>query len=111
QDPVTLQPSDRVRAARDLMERQNISGVPITEAGGKLVGILTKRDLRFLESSELEISQVMTRDNLVTATGSVSLEEAERILTDKKVEKLLLVDDQYKLTGLITIKDIDMMKR
>ncbi|MFN7723268.1 MAG: IMP dehydrogenase, partial [Pirellulaceae bacterium] len=102
QDPVTLQPSDRVRAARDLMERQNISGVPITEAGGKLVGILTKRDLRFLESSELEISQVMTRDNLVTATGSVSLEEAERILTDKKVEKLLLVDDQYKLTGLIT---------
>jgi IMP dehydrogenase len=111
QDPVTLQPSDRVRAARDLMERQNISGVPITEAGGKLVGILTKRDLRFLESSELEIAQVMTRDNLVTATGSVSLEEAERILTDKKVEKLLLVDDQYKLTGLITIKDIDMMKR
>ena len=110
-DPVTLQPSDKVMQARELMDQQNVSGVPIVEAGGKLVGILTRRDLRFLESSDLEIAQVMTRENLVTATGSVTLEEAERILTDKKVEKLLLVDDQYKLTGLITIKDIDMMKR
>jgi IMP dehydrogenase len=88
-----------------------VSGVPITDAIGKLVGILTRRDLRFLEKSEQPISQVMTRENLVTAKGTVTLEEAEKILTAKKVEKLLLVDDSYSLTGLITIKDIDMMKR
>lgn len=110
-DPVTLLPSDKVMQARELMDQQNVSGVPIVEGNGRLVGILTRRDLRFLESSDLEIAQVMTRENLVTATGSVTLEQAEKILTDKKVEKLLLVDDQYKLTGLITIKDIDMMKR
>ncbi len=110
-DPVTLSPKDKVGTARDLMSQQNVSGVPIIEADGKLVGILTRRDLRFLESSELEISSVMTKENLVTAQGNVTLAEAERILTDKKVEKLLLVDDTYKLKGLITIRDIDMMKR
>lgn len=110
-DPVTLAPEDNVAAAKDLMDQQNVSGVPIIEAGGKLAGILTRRDLRFLETGETLIKNVMTRENLVTATGAVTLEEAEGILTDKKVEKLLLVDDQYRLTGLITIKDIDMMKR
>jgi IMP dehydrogenase len=110
-DPVTLKPTDSVARARDLMAQQNVSGVPIIDDRGKLAGILTRRDLRFLESTELEISQVMTRENLVTAQGNVTLEQAERILTDKKVEKLLLVDDDYQLTGLITIKDIDMMKR
>jgi len=110
-DPVTLAPQDKVSRARDIMTQQNVSGVPIVEANGKLVGILTRRDLRFLESTELEISSVMTKENLVTAQGNVTLAEAERILTDKKVEKLLLVDDKYKLKGLITIKDIDMMKR
>ena len=110
-DPVTLQPEEPVSAARDLMDQQNVSGVPIIESGGKLAGIITRRDLRFLESSETPIKNVMTKENLVTATGTVTLAEAEKILTDKKVEKLLLVDDQYKLTGLITIKDIDMMKR
>ena len=110
-DPVTLSPKDKVSRARDIMSQQNVSGVPIVESNGKLVGILTRRDLRFLESTELEISSVMTKENLVTAQGNVTLAEAERILTDKKVEKLLLVDDGYKLTGLITIKDIDMMKR
>jgi IMP dehydrogenase len=110
-DPVTLSPTDKVSRAREIMSQQNVSGVPIVEAGGKLVGILTRRDLRFLESTDLEISSVMTKENLVTAQGNVTLAEAERILTDKKVEKLLLVDDGYKLTGLITIKDIDMMKR
>ncbi len=110
-DPVTLSPQDKVSRAREIMSQQNVSGVPIVEAGGKLVGILTRRDLRFLESSDLEIFSVMTKENLVTAQGNVTLAEAERILTDKKVEKLLLVDDGYRLTGLITIKDIDMMKR
>jgi IMP dehydrogenase len=110
-DPVTLPPDAPVSRAQELMEQKRVSGVPITDAIGKLVGILTRRDLRFLEKSEQPISQVMTRENLVTAKGTVTLEEAEKILTAKKVEKLLLVDDSYSLTGLITIKDIDMMKR
>ena len=95
--------------ARRVMDQHNVSGVPIVESDGKLAGILTRRDLRFLESSDLPISQVMTQDGLVTATGELTLAEAEKILTAKKVEKLLLVDESYKLTGLITIKDIDMM--
>jgi IMP dehydrogenase len=110
-DPVTLPPDASVSRARQVMQQYNISGVPITAAGGHLVGILTRRDLRFLETSELPIHEVMTRDNLVTATGTVTLEEAEKILMAKKVEKLLLIDENYCLTGLITIKDIDMMKR
>ena len=110
-DPVTLHPNDDVAAAKHLMDQQNVSGVPIVEANGRLAGIITRRDLRFLESGATPIKNVMTRENLVTGTGTLTLEEAEKILTDKKVEKLLLVDDDYKLTGLITIKDIDMMKR
>lgn len=110
-DPVTLLPTDSIAQAQELMEKQNVSGVPITLENGKLVGILTRRDLRFLESSELPISSVMTKQNLVTAQGNVTLAEAEQILTNKKVEKLLLVDDEYILTGMITIKDIDMIKR
>ncbi|MCA9178390.1 MAG: IMP dehydrogenase, partial [Planctomycetales bacterium] len=110
-DPITLSPDVAVSVARDMMRQHNVSGVPITQADKTLVGILTRRDLRFLENSDVKISEVMTHENLVTATGTVTLEEAERILTDKKVEKLLLVDEKYKLTGLITIKDIDMMKR
>ena len=110
-DPVTLPPEAPVEEARALMEQHNVSGVPITRPDKTLVGIITRRDLRFLETSAVKIAEVMTRDNLVTATGTVTLAEAEKILTDKKVEKLLLVDEEYKLTGLITIKDIDMMKR
>jgi IMP dehydrogenase len=110
-DPVTLTPQDTVSRARDVMTQQNVSGIPIVDNAGKLVGILTKRDLRFLEKGEQPISEVMTRDNLVTAKGTVTLEQAEKILTAKKVEKLLLVDDSYRLTGMITIRDIDMMKR
>ena len=109
-DPVTLLPTDSIATAQDVMRKQNVSGIPIINANGRLAGILTRRDLRFLESSDLPISSVMTKENLVTAQGNVTLAEAERILTDKKVEKLLLVDDEYKLTGLITIKDIDMTK-
>ncbi len=110
-DPVTLQPSDPASKAQELMDQQNVSGIPIVDASKKLVGIITRRDLKFLESGAKPIAEVMTRENLVTATGTVTLEQAEKILTAKKVEKLLLVDDQYKLTGLITIRDIDMMKR
>ncbi len=110
-DPVTLPPQATVATAREVMEKHNVSGVPITLEDGRLVGILTRRDLRFLESNELPVSDVMTRSDLVTAQGTVTLEEAEKILTAKKVEKLLLVDETLRLTGLITIKDIDMMKR
>ncbi len=109
-DPVTLPPDARLQTARKLMDQHNISGVPVTDPDGHLRGILTRRDLRFLESSDLKIEDVMTRENLVTATGTVTLAEAEKILMAKKVEKLLLVDEDYRLTGLITIKDVDMMK-
>jgi len=110
-DPVTLPPDTTIAHAREIMERKNISGVPITDQGHRLVGILTRRDLRFLEDNSLQVAQVMTRDGLVTATGTVTLEEAEKILMANKVEKLLLVDENYRLTGLITIKDIDKMRR
>jgi IMP dehydrogenase len=110
-DPVTLTPDVPVSQAQTMMRQHNVSGVPITLPSGRLVGILTRRDLRFLEHGDVPISEVMTKENLVTATGDVTLEEAEKILTVKKVEKLLLVDEQYVLTGLITIRDIDMMKR
>jgi IMP dehydrogenase len=109
-DPVTLPPDATIGRAREVMQQYNVSGVPITQ-GRKLVGIITRRDLRFLETNEPKIADVMTRDKLVTATGTVTLEEAEKILMVNKVEKLLLVDENNTLTGLITIKDIDMMKR
>jgi IMP dehydrogenase len=109
-DPVTLPPSASVAVARRTMDESNVSGIPITD-GRRLVGILTRRDLRFLEDTSLPIGEVMTSEPLVTATGNVSLEEAEKILMAKKVEKLLLVDENSQLTGLITIKDIDMMRR
>lgn len=105
-DPVTLPPDTTVGEAAAIMDQRNIGGVPIT-VDGKLVGILTRRDLRFLESKDRPVAEVMTKDNLVTAPENTSLEEAERILLENRVEKLLLVDDQYQLRGLITIKDID----
>jgi IMP dehydrogenase len=109
-DPVTLPPEATVARAREAMDQFNISGVPITTSG-RLVGIITRRDLRFLESGDTPVAEIMTREGLVTATGAVSLDEAEKILMANKVEKLLLVDAGGLLTGLITIKDIDMMKR
>ncbi|NIL97718.1 MAG: IMP dehydrogenase, partial [Planctomycetales bacterium] len=110
-DPVTLSAQATVAKAREVMDQRNVSGIPIVRSDGRLEGILTRRDLRFLEQWDLKVSDVMTRENLVTATGTVTLEEAEKILMAKKVEKLLLVDENNKLTGLITIKDVDMMKR
>ncbi len=109
-DPVTLPPDASVATAHQTMQQSNVSGIPIVE-NGKLVGIITRRDLRFLEHNDLPIAQVMTKDHLVTAQGTVTLEQAEKILMAKKVEKLLLVDENNRLTGLITIKDIDMMRR
>ncbi|MDY0167105.1 MAG: IMP dehydrogenase [Thermoguttaceae bacterium] len=110
-NPATLPPHASVGDARELMDQYNVSGLPITREDGHLEGILTRRDLRFLENQALPVGEVMTKGNLVTATGNVTLEEAEKILMAKKVEKLLLVDEDFRLTGLITIKDIDMMRR
>src|SRR5499425_1644610 len=87
------------------MKRYRISGVPVTE-GGKLVGILTNRDLRFETRYDLPVSSVMTKDNLITVGVGTTLEEAEAILHQHRVEKLLVVDDHYNLKGLITVKDI-----
>ncbi|MCC9656073.1 IMP dehydrogenase [Rhodopirellula halodulae] len=110
-NPVTLNPEQKVSEAAELMDRANVSGIPIVHSDRTLAGILTRRDLRFLENPDLPISEVMTRENLVTAVGTVTLAQAEKILTEKRVEKLLLIDEERKLTGLITIRDIDMMKR
>ncbi|MBY0233234.1 MAG: IMP dehydrogenase, partial [Gemmataceae bacterium] len=109
-DPVTLPPDQTVGTAKKLMEANQISGVPIT-VDGYLKGILTRRDLRFLSDPSVRINEVMTKEHLVTAPDGTTLEEAERILTANKVEKLLLVDDNYRLKGLITIKDIDKLSR
>lgn len=105
-DPVTLRPDATVGEAARMMRERNIGGVPVT-VDGKLVGILTNRDLRFLDSEEEKVSEVMTRENLITAPPNTGLADAQRILLENKVEKLLLVDDEYQLKGLITIKDID----
>ena len=111
-NPATLPPDATLAHARDVMAHSHVSGLPITQPDGCLVGILTRRDLRFQENLEIPIASIMTkRENLVTATGTVTLEEAEKILMAKKVEKLLLVDESFRLTGLITIKDVDMMRR
>ncbi|MCH2211020.1 MAG: IMP dehydrogenase [Fuerstiella sp.] len=105
-DPVTLPPETVVSEARRIMDERNIGGVPIT-TDGKLVGILTRRDLRFLDRTDGPVADVMTRDKLVTAPASTSLDQAEKILLENRIEKLLLIDDQYQLRGLISIKDID----
>ncbi len=109
-DPLTLPPDDTVGHARKLMEEHHISGVPIT-VDGVLKGILTRRDLKFLDNNEQKLDEVMSKKNLVVAPENTTLETAEKILTKNKVEKLLLVDDQFRLKGLITIKDIDKIQK
>jgi IMP dehydrogenase len=104
-DPITIGPDKRISDALALMERYRISGVPVTR-DGKLVGILTNRDLRFESRFDMPISDVMTKDNLITVPVGTTLEQAEEILHRHRVEKLLVVDDQYNLKGLITVKDI-----
>jgi len=109
-DPVTLSPSQPVRKAQDLMNEQNVSGIPIIK-GKKLVGILTRRDLKFLKDYDIEISSVMTKNNLVTGPAGTTLEQAKEILQEHKVEKLLLVNSQGELAGLITMRDIDRVQQ
>ena len=109
-DPVTLTPAEPVRRAQELMNEQNVSGIPILD-GKKLVGILTRRDLKFLKDYDIKISEVMTETNLVTAPAETTLEQAKEILQKHKVEKLLLVNSNGELTGLITMRDIDRVQQ
>jgi IMP dehydrogenase len=104
-DPVTIDPEHKISDALEVMKRYRISGVPVTK-NGKLVGILTNRDLRFETRYDIPVSDVMTKDNLITVGVGTTLEEAEAILHQHRVEKLLVVDDHYNLKGLITVKDI-----
>jgi IMP dehydrogenase len=105
-EPVTLQAHDRVADALELMETYHISGVPITDEAGKLVGILTNRDLRFEDDTSQPIASLMTRENLVTVPVGTTLDEAREVLHRHKIEKLPVVDAQGYLKGLITVKDI-----
>ncbi len=104
-DPVTMDPEQRIFEALEVMRRFRISGVPVTRSG-RLVGILTNRDLRFETNLDQPIANVMTKENLITVPVGTTLEEAEKILHQHRVEKLLVVDEEYNLKGLITVKDI-----
>ena len=116
-DPITLGPDDTVGRARELMREHHVSGFPVTEdgsvnhrnTGGKVLGILTRRDLKFVEDLETPVRDVMTSKNLITAPEGTTLAEAEDIVNRNKVEKLLLVDDQGGLVGLITMRDIERL--
>ena len=112
-NPIVLPPQAKSGTACDLMNSSNISGIPIVEHDNRLVGIITRRDLRFIEDREIPIEQIMTKDHLTTfeSDRGITLEQAEKILIANKVEKLLLIDNLGKLTGLITIRDIDIMKK
>ena len=104
-DPVTIGPKNRIADALEIMKKYKISGVPVTQEG-KLVGILTNRDLRFEDRLDLLVEEVMTKENLITVAMGTTLEEAEGMLHKHRVEKLLVVDKSYNLRGLITVKDI-----
>jgi IMP dehydrogenase len=104
-DPVTVSPESKIYEAQEIMKKYKISGVPVTRHG-KLVGILTNRDLRFETRFDLPVEQVMTKNNLITVSAGTTLDKAEAILHEHRVEKLLVVDEDFNLKGLITVKDI-----
>ena len=110
-DPVTLSPDQPVSKALQLMKEQNVSGIPIVKGKKQLVGILTRRDLKFLKDYDIQISEVMVKDKLITGPAGTTLEQAKEILQKHKVEKLLLVNDNYELVGLITMRDIDRVQQ
>jgi len=110
-DPITMRPNQKIRDALDMMAKYRISGVPITKPDGKLVGILTNRDLRFETDLDIPISARMTKKNLVTVSVGTTLEEAKEHLKHTRVEKLLVVDNDRYLKGLITIKDIEKVRK
>jgi IMP dehydrogenase len=106
-NPITMTPDQTLADALELMARHKISGIPVTEQDGRLVGILTNRDVRFAENPRQPVAELMTRDNLVTVGPGVTQEEAKRQLHQRRIEKLLVVDDAQRCIGLITVKDIE----
>ncbi|MBP6435408.1 MAG: IMP dehydrogenase, partial [Sphingorhabdus sp.] len=106
-NPITIAPDATLADAQLLMIENRISGIPVVEASGKLVGILTNRDVRFAENPAQPVSELMTRDNLATVQAGVSQEEARRLLHQRRIEKLLVVDNDFHCVGLITVKDIE----
>jgi IMP dehydrogenase len=106
-DPITIAPTATLAQARDLMAAHHISGVPVVEADGKLVGILSHRDVRFAANPAQPVRELMTADNLATVQAGVSADEARRILHARRIEKLLVVDDAYRCIGLMTVKDME----
>ena len=111
QDPLTVQPEHKISDAVGIMQRYRISGLPVTHNDGTIAGIVTNRDLRFETDYSKSISEIMTKDNLVTVAPGTSLEEAKVLLHKHRIEKLLVVDSKKKLQGLITIKDIEKAKK
>jgi len=109
-DPVTIGPEESIAKVMDLMERYRISGIPVVE-GPRLVGIVTNRDLRFETNLDQKVKEVMTKDRLVTAPAGITLEESKALLHKYRIEKLLVVDEAYNLKGLITIKDIEKIRK
>ncbi|MBW1729943.1 MAG: IMP dehydrogenase [Deltaproteobacteria bacterium] len=109
-DPITVEPEQKLHEVLEIMRRYRISGVPVVK-GGNLVGIITNRDLRFETDLDQKVEAVMTKDNLATAKVGITLEESKAILHARRIEKLLVVDDDGKLKGLITIKDIEKIKK
>jgi IMP dehydrogenase len=109
-DPITIEPEQKVKDALELMSRYKISGVPVVK-GRRLVGILTNRDLRFETNLEQRVSNVMTKDKLVTVSQNISLEDSKKLLHKHRIEKLLVVDEDFNLKGLITIKDIEKIQK
>jgi IMP dehydrogenase len=105
--PVTMRPDQTLADALELMQKHKISGIPVTEKDGRLVGILTNRDVRFAENPLQPVAELMTRDNLATVGPGVSPEEAKRLLHQRRIEKLIVVDDSGRCTGLFTVKDIE----
>ncbi len=111
-NPVTIRPDQTLADAYALMEQYGISGIPVTEGtGGRLVGILTNRDVRFATDDKAKVYELMTRERLITVREGVSIEEAKRLLHQHRIEKLVVVDGDYRCTGLITVKDIEKAKQ
>ncbi|MDG1137275.1 MAG: IMP dehydrogenase, partial [Phycisphaerales bacterium] len=112
-DPVTLSPEDSIRKAMTWMEEQNVSGFPVTldgEGNGEVVGILTRRDMKFVDSDDQLVGELMTSSNLITGGANTTLEGAEAMMVRARVEKLILIDDANKLNGLITMRDIENIR-
>ncbi len=111
-NPLTIHPDQTLADALGLMEQHQISGFPVVERGtGKLVGILTNRDVRFASDHRQPVSELMTKDRLITVKEGVERDEAKRLLHQYRIEKLLVVDDAYRCVGLITVKDIEKAQR